>query len=145
MALNEKRTLAIVAKLVDQFTQPLSKMQRAVATFRVGMRTALVGATAALSGVVLASTASFRALLQVAEGLDKIAKASDNLGITAESLTAIRSGAELAGVSMEQLGVAMRGFERVISEANAGSEKQRDLLEWPEGQVDPLGVGPDRI
>lgn len=61
MALNEKRTLAIVAKLIDQFTQPLSKMQRAVATFRVGMRTALIGATAALSGVVLASTAGFRA------------------------------------------------------------------------------------
>lgn len=129
MALNEKRTLAIVAKLVDQFSQPLSRMQRTLTTFRAGLKTALAGASIAMGTVVAASAAGFRALLQVADGLGKITDAAENLGLTVESLTAIRGGAELAGVSVEQLGVAMKGFQKVVAEANAGSDKQRDLLE----------------
>jgi minor tail protein len=129
MAISERRTLAIEAKLRDLLSAPLTKMEKNLTRFGVIASRSLTAAGIAIGAIVAGSVVGFRALLHIAEGLDQVAKSSDNLGITAESLTAIRNGAELAGVTIDQLGVAMKSFAKVVDEANRGGAKQRETLE----------------
>lgn len=129
MALAERRTLAIEAKLRDLLTGPLTKMEKNLSRFGVIAGRSLAAAGIAIGAIATGAVVGFRALLRVAEGLDQVAKASDNLGITAESLTAIRNGAELAGVTIDQLGSAMKQFAKVVDEASQGGERQRETLE----------------
>ena len=129
MALAERRTLAIEAKLRDLLSAPLTKMERNMSRFGVLVSRSLGVASLAIGTITTGALIGFRSLLRVAEGLDVIAKASDNLGITAESLTAIRNGAALAGVSIEELGAAMKQFQKVVDEANEGGKQQRETLE----------------
>lgn len=129
MALAERRTLAIEARLRDLMTGPLTKMERSLSRFQVVAGRALGVASVAVASLVGTAVLGFRQFLKVAEGLDAIAKASENLNITVESLTAIRSGAETAGVSIDELGTAMKAFQKVVDEANEGNTKQRELLD----------------
>lgn len=134
---DEKRTLQIQAKVQDQASSAFQKIGLAakssagaiVAGFRgaVGALTSLQATFVGLLGVVGAGRL-IGAFEEVAKGLDAIAKQSDNLGVTAESLTAIRNGAELAGVSMEDLGTAVKHFETAVGKANDGGKEQRQLL-----------------
>ncbi len=129
MAVAEKRTLLISAQLRDLLSAPLTKMEKNMTRFGVVASRALTGATVAVAALVGGAVLGFRSLLHVAEGLEEVANASVNLGITAESLTAIRNAAEQSSVSIEQLGVAMKSFSKLADEANEGGKKQRETLD----------------
>lgn len=128
MATSERRTLSIEARLNDLLSKPLTRMEKSMSRFGLVVRRSFQAASIAIGALAAASTAAFAVLLRSAENLDAIAKLSDNLGLTAESLTAIRNGAELANVEMETLGVSMKAFSKLVGEANDGGQKQRETL-----------------
>lgn len=124
----ETRSLQITSKMQDQASAGFAKMLAAGRGVAGGLVTAFKGVGLAIGAISASTVAAFVAFKRVTDDLDKVAKATDRLGVSAESLTAIRNGAELAGVEFESLSTAVRNFEKVIDEANQGGKKQRELL-----------------
>jgi len=124
----EKRSLAIEARVNDLATSAFSKMLAGARGFANGAVGAFNAAAAAVRTVVDSVRGAFEDFRQHAEELDKLAKISDKFGVTAESLTAIRNGAELAGVGVEELAAAVKNFEKAVSEADDGGKKQIETL-----------------
>lgn len=128
MVTSEKRTLSIEARVVDLATSQFTKMAGSIRQF-AGAAVPLFKATAiAFASISAAATGAFLAFRHYAEELDKIAKVSDKFGVTAESLTALRDGAQLAGLSVEDLAASMKNFEQAVSKANDGGREQIDAF-----------------
>ncbi len=137
MATAERRALAIEARVFDA----ASKQFRAISASAVhagrsivgGFRGA-IGTLTSLRGLATGMVAAFAAsrvvgaVRSVADGLDQLAKTSDQLGLTAESLGAIRHQAETAGVSLQEVGSALRTFERNLTAAQKGTGDQARAL-----------------
>lgn len=125
----EKRSLSIEARVVDLASSTFTKMAGSVRQF-AGVAVPLFKATAVAFGAIAgATTGAFIAFRHYSEELDKIAKVSDKFGVTAESLTAIRNGAELAGIDIDNLAASMKAFETAVSAANDGSKQQRETFQ----------------
>ncbi len=93
-----------------------------------------IGTLTSLRGLATGMVAAFAAsrvvgaVRSVADGLDQLAKTSDQLGLTAESLGAIRHQAETAGVSLQEVGSALRTFARNLTAAQKGTGDQARAL-----------------
>lgn len=133
----ENRTLQIKSTFRDQASPEFRKLQvaanaaasRIVAGFRgtVGVLTNVRSAVVALLGAFTVVRA-VQAVQAVAESLDNLAKTSDRLGITAESLQQVRDQAELAGLKFEELTKGLTTFSRNVEQAQRGSATQAQAL-----------------
>lgn len=126
---SEKRSLAIEARVNDLATSAFSKMLAGARGFATGAIGAFNTAASAVRTVVDSVRGAFEDFRKHAEELDRLAKISDKFGVTAESLTEIRNGAELAGVGIEELAAAVKNFEKAVSEADDGGKKQIETLQ----------------
>lgn len=124
----ETRSLQITSKMTDQASAGFAKLLAVGRGAAGGLVSAFKGVGIAIGAIAAGSATAFVAFRKVAEDLDNVAKAVDRLGVSAESLTSLRNGAELAGVSFEDLTNAVKFFEKFIDEANQGGKKQRELL-----------------
>ncbi|MBL8728151.1 MAG: hypothetical protein JNM25_06960 [Planctomycetes bacterium] len=124
----ETRSLQITTKMQDQATAGFAKLLAVGRGVAGSLVTAFKGLGITLGAISATAATAFVAFRRVAADLDAVAKASDRLGVSAESLTALRNGAELAGVSFEELTNSVRFFERFVDEANQGGRKQRQVL-----------------
>lgn len=146
--MTEKRTLAIQATLNDSASSGFLKMQRtaldAANAIGVGFSRARgFVADVAKQFTALAAEHAFEKVFELGieavrefaaevvhsvEVLTNLGRVSDSLGLTAESLTAVRHQAEEVGVSVEQLGGAFKDFEVNVAKAAEGSKEQTVAL-----------------
>lgn len=101
-----------------------------IKSFAVGIGAALAGAFTVGAAVNQVQAAMTR--------IDEVAKAADQLGTTVGQMQALSLAGDLAGVSTEQLGLAMRTSQRQISEAAAGSESAAEAFAQLGLSVDAL-------
>jgi len=125
----EKRSLSIEARVTDLASTAFTKMLGSARAFAGGAIPLFKATAVAFGTISVAVTGAFIAFRKYSEGLDKIAKVSDKFGVTAESLTAIRDGAELAGIDIDKLATSMKSFELAVSKANDGSKEQRETFQ----------------
>lgn len=137
MATAEKRSLSIEARLRDQVTGPLARVQRGIRGFVargasdfgaltrsvLNVRTAIVGLAGALAVRSLA-----RGFNNIAKGLEGVGQAADRLGVTTESLFGLRHQAELAGVQFDELSQALLDLQKNVGAASDGASEQQRLL-----------------
>ena len=64
----------------------------------------------------------------IAASIDDIGKQADRLQVTTESLSALRFGAELSQVKLEDLSAAVADFSKNLEKARKGSREQRDAF-----------------
>lgn len=85
-----------------------------------GLRT--LGMMAAAAGLALAglATAGAKGVFDTIGAADEVGKLSQRLGMATESLTALQFGGRLAGVSMEQMGQAVRNLSNRMQDAARG-------------------------
>lgn len=157
MGSTDNRTLAVYAKFFDNVTSGFKGLGAAAKQVGKDIIAPFQGVASAITSTrgIISSLIAFLAVRRgvqffegLSEGLDRIAKLSDNLGVSVESLTAVRNQAELAGVSMEDLGQALKFFEKNVSAAAEGSKKQEHALyqlgltadEFRGGQLDSVEV-----
>lgn len=126
--MTEKRHLQITAALRDTASAGFSKMLTAARTVSAGIAKAFKAAVGVFASLTAAGVGAFVAIKRAANDLDKVAKIVDNLGLTAESLTAVAHAADLAGISFEDLSTSLRLFEKVVGEASTGGARQREIL-----------------
>lgn len=132
------------------------KLQAGMTKARKSM-SALSGAAKTL-GISLAGAFTTRAivrgLMDTSESIDKIAKSADRLGASTEAFVGLSHGAQLSGVSADQLNTALNKFNRTIGDAKLGLEtatrpldtlgiKLRDIAELP--VEEQLGLIADRF
>lgn len=88
-----------------------------------GINNKLVGVGKAMKAAfALIGTGAIAAdFKRIAEDADRIGKTASKIGLTAESLQELRYGAELSGVEVRTLDMAMQRFARRTGEAAAGS------------------------
>lgn len=92
--------------------------------------------------------AGLRELNQLTGELDKVAKLSDRLGVTAESLQAVDYAAKLSGTSLQELTPGLVTFERQLELAKRGNLEAGlslrtlgvDINAVREGQIDLVDV-----
>lgn len=125
---NETRSLQITSKLQDQASSGFAKLLTAGRGAAGGLVSAFKGVGVAIGAIAAASGTAFVAFRRVATDLDNVAKAVDRLGVSAESLTAIRNGAKLAGIEFDELTNSVKFFEKFVTEASSGGQKQRQVL-----------------
>ncbi len=86
---------------------------------------------AGLAGGAIAATAT--ALIGLTKHafttVDELAKLSDRLNISTQKLAGLELGAELTGISVDQLALAMRKMNTVIEHASDGNVKAKETLE----------------
>lgn len=87
-----------------------------------------VGKLEAAIGAIGAGATIYH-LKSVAEEMDNVAKVSDRLGITTESLLGLQYGAGLAGVSSDSLAASMQFMTKQIGEAVHGSGKAKVVFQ----------------
>lgn len=87
-----------------------------------------LGKVEAVIGAIGAGATIYH-LKSVAEEMDNVAKVSDRLGITTESLIGLQYGAGLAGVSSEGLASSMQFMTKQIGEAIHGSGKAKVVFD----------------
>jgi hypothetical protein len=92
----------------------LSKFQSGIKSFATSTTGILTGVAGAF-GVALGASALKQFIGGQMEAIDQVAKLSDRLGITTEALVGLQHGADLAGISTEQL---TGGLEKML--ANIG-------------------------
>lgn len=145
-----------VAAKTDKLESGMRKGRREVSAFTATTNKALgavVRFGSAMAGA-FAAQVTIGGLMRTAEGIDKIAKSADRLGATTEALVGLRHGAELSGVSADQLNTALNKFNRTIGDAKLGLETAtrplatlginlRDIINLPLEQQ--LGLIADRF
>lgn len=85
------------------------------------------GIAAGLSAAAINQAA--QAVRNVVREVDGIGKAADRIGLSTTALQQLRFGADLAGVSVSTLEMAMQRFSRRIGEAADGTGVLKDVLE----------------
>jgi hypothetical protein len=107
------------------------KTSKALSTATAGLRKvggAVLSAKTAIVGLV--GAAGFGALIK--QGLaagDSLAKTADKIGVTTEALAGMRHAAELTGVSVETMDMALQRFTRRASEAAIGTGEAKGALQ----------------
>lgn len=125
-----------IGKLSVQLTANTAGFQRAMG--RAGKTMAAIGKQAARVGAAVAAVGA-AGLAAAAGGLaaltrkglesgDALGKNADRLGITTEALAGLQHGAELAGVSQDQLTKSLQRYNRSVGEALEGTGPAAEAL-----------------
>lgn len=138
MAVAEKRTLSIEAKLHDHMTRPLSAMERSLRAFALNgaaamkgavgsilsLKTAVIGLAGAWGGLaVIGKIRSF------GEQADQLLKLADSLGDTVENLSELQAAFELAGVKSDGFAALLRALVNAEKQALGGNEDMVEAFE----------------
>lgn len=101
--------LQIKITAIDKTRQAFNNLSNRLGSMKVAF-----AAVVASAGLVVA------AIFRIGQSIDRLAKVSARIGVTANELRSLRYAAELSGASAEQLDKGMLRFARTISEANVG-------------------------
>lgn len=135
---NQKRTLEILLKVLDQTSAPVRKIgavfgstfadiSKRLGKFRVDFNAAFAGVLAGYAG--LAGIKQLAGVFgELSQSLRELAETSDQVGVTAESLAALNVAAGASGVPFEQLAGAMRTLTKNAGEASRGSAEQAETF-----------------
>lgn len=129
MALSERRTLSIEAKVRDQMSGPLGAMQRSVIAFgRAAARgfTSVIGPLFSMKTALVGLATSFLSLSTIksfGEQADALLKLSESTGDTVENLSLLQASFELAGVKGEGLSTILRTLLNESRKAREGNEE----------------------
>lgn len=110
--------------LVDGFKEidkGIKKFDRAVTQTAKGVASMAVAFGAAAAGVFLFAK-------RQSDMLDELAKTSQKIGVTVESLSALKHGASLAGVSFDQLTVGLRMLSKNMADMQAGTGEAKEAF-----------------
>ena len=89
------------------------------------MKTAILGVSAAIA----AGTGTLAVLVKLsADAGDSLAKLSQRVGVSVETLSGYKLAAELAGISLEDLGTALQRTSKNILEAAGGTGTAKDAF-----------------
>jgi len=97
----------------------LSKFQSGITSFATSTTGILTGVAGAF-GVAIGANAMKTLIGGQMEAIDQVAKLSDRLGITTEALVGLQHGADLAGVSAEQL---TGGLEKMLNAIGTAADE----------------------
>lgn len=121
--------MAVIGTLVARlnmdsrgFTRGSNKAQGSMGKLKKASKAVTIALTGV--GIAAATTASvgFASLIRSSfTTIDSLAKVSDKLGLTTESLAGLRSSAELTGVSQQTMDTALQRMVRRLSEAKQGA------------------------
>jgi len=118
----------------DRALKPqLAGIEKLVGNAATGMasvaRTAMLGVTAAVAGIV-AATGTLSVLVKLsANAGDEISKLSQRVAIGAETLSGYKLAAELADLSLQDLGTSLQKASRNIVEASRGTGEAAEAFE----------------
>lgn len=87
-----------------------------------------IAAAATAAAVGAAATATAYAVNRQFQQIDELAKLSRSIGISVEQLSGLQVTADLAGVSLQELGQGVAFFSRKITEAQQGMGKSGDIF-----------------
>ena len=105
------------AGITKKFGEELKSTSKLVAGIGIGLAAAFV------TGTIAAGVATYK---EQSAAIDELAKSSDRLGVSTESLQAWRHAAGLAGGSGEMLNDALKDFTKNVGEAQQGAQGQID-------------------
>ncbi len=109
-----------VGRAAATFNRSVGNMQRTIA----GLRDAFLALSAATGIGMLVKGAI--------DAGDQLNKLSQKVGVSVESLSGLKLGAELADVSMESFARGMKGFNTAIAEAGDASSQSAGIFRAPE-------------
>jgi hypothetical protein len=115
---------------LQRATQRTTLFQRTVSRLGGFLKGALVAAFATVTAAVSAAVFAFGRLVKKSfEINDELGKMSDRLGLMPEVLGGLQHAAELSGVSVTELGTAMRMMLRNVSDASRGMGEAQDAFD----------------
>ncbi|MCK9570150.1 hypothetical protein M0R72_14495 [Candidatus Pacearchaeota archaeon] len=119
----------------------LKKIEKEVTGVQSMLKT---GLTIGLGVLGISSVVS--EIREVADEIDKTAKASDRLGISTESYTSLQYAASRAGVGVDQLRVGIEQMTRKASEAAQGTgEARKEIAELGVNAADLARQSPEQM
>lgn len=127
--------VSLTAK-ADGFVRGMGKAKKEAVGFGKtvdGLQSAIGGL-----GVALGGAAIVNGVKGAFEGLDRIAKLSDRIGVTTETLAGLQHGAGLSGAAAAQLNDGLLEFVKLLGEAQLGTGKAVQGLDF-------LGLSLERI
>jgi len=148
---NEKRTLAIEARVRDFATKQFKAMGAAIARFAKGVASRVKGIASAVLNLkalfggfiaFLAIRRAFGFLQDTANQLDFIVKTADRIQATTESLSALTHVADLAGVEFKAFTAGLAVFSKNIEAARRGTVLQKDAFKTLGIDIENLPFGP---
>jgi hypothetical protein len=140
----EKRTLEVATVVNDQASAGFKKMEAAAVSAGKAIAAGFTGASASVLRftehfLALAAEHAFekglelgirafeefgRAVLDAVHDVTQLGRVSDTFGITVESLSELRHGAERVGVGVEELATSFKHFEQAQADASKGGKSQ---------------------
>lgn len=112
-------------KSVSKFSDTVSRKMKSV---RSSMTTAKAGITALVGAMAIGKTTDF--ITSTVEGLDRIGKSAKAAGISAGQLQEFQFAlGQIAGVSKDQVSVALRDFNKRMGEAKMGTGEAKSAFE----------------
>ena len=154
MAQTERRTLEINAKAKDQLSSVWRRIGKGILGTTTGIVKGVLGigkAVLSVRGVLVGFFAYlgvrrvFGSLTDAAEGLDRIAKSSARLNVTAESLQRLEYAADLSGLKFEDVTIAITAYSRALDAARKGTGDQYRALRELGISLDELPIVDGRI
>ncbi len=130
--------MANAGKPVRTFRREVETSSGTLANLENAMRKTAVAVAAAGAAAATAAVVGFRKLRQEMEAIDKIAKSSAKLGVSTEALVGLQHAADLAGVDIGKLEIAMSRMQRTLSEASLKTGAARDAL--TQLRIDPKTI-----
>jgi hypothetical protein len=116
-------TVGIIFEVYNRGTRGLANIERSVST--VGR--SLQSLTATALGLAGAGSLTY-VLTKTAEGIDRIAKSSDRLGLTTEQLSSLEYAAKQSSVGVEDFDRSLEQMTRRVTEAAHGAGTAGEAL-----------------
>ncbi len=105
-----------------EFTQGMSKAEAEASRFGQKMgadiRTAALGAAAAITAVAAAGVAAFKVLNDQVESIASFQSLSEKIGDTAENLASLKKASDVSGVSMDSIATASIKLSAALSKTD---------------------------
>lgn len=105
-----------------EFTQGMSKAEADALRFGqnlgTGIRTAAIGAAAAITAVAAAGVAAFKVLNDQVEAIASFQNLAEKIGDTAENLASLKKASDVSGVSMDSIAAASVKLSAALSKTD---------------------------
>lgn len=138
MAASERRTLEIIAKIVDQVSRPLAGVTRALARFAadgaqrvLGLVKSMVSLRSAVSGLLIgfAALKTGGAFAGIIEANAELAKIARGTGVAAERLITLKDALGLAGIEGTRFRGLLASLTKAVGTAlNDGGSKAAEAM-----------------
>lgn len=133
MAVAGEIAVNVIARTAG-YTRGLDRAKGATRGFRTSVQSSLRSLTsfgarlAGLAGVTFGVVGAIRSLTGAFNRLDETSKVSERLGLSIDQLTGLRNAADLSGVKVSTLDMALQRMTRRVSEAAAATGEAQDAI-----------------